>query len=47
MFCITPETCRRFTLAEILIMAALNVEAIGSQRSKSANIGGQYGMRHD
>jgi hypothetical protein len=29
MFCITAETCRRFTLAEVLIMAALNVETIG------------------
>jgi hypothetical protein len=26
MFYITAETCRRFTLAEILIMAAMNVE---------------------
>ena len=25
MFCITAETCRRFTLAEVLIMAAMNV----------------------
>ena len=28
MFCITAESCRRFPLAEILIMAAMNVEAI-------------------
>lgn len=27
MFRITAESCRRFSLAEILIMAALNVEA--------------------
>jgi hypothetical protein len=26
MFYITAETCRRFALAEILIMAAMNVE---------------------
>jgi hypothetical protein len=25
MFCITAESCRRFSLAEILTMAALNV----------------------
>ena len=25
MFYITAETCRRFTLAEVLIMAAMNV----------------------
>jgi hypothetical protein len=28
MFRITAETCRRFTFAEILIMAAMNVESI-------------------
>ena len=27
MFSITAETCRRFSLAEILIMAAMNVES--------------------
>ena len=27
MFCIRAETCRRFTLAEILLMAAMNVES--------------------
>jgi hypothetical protein len=27
MFCITAETCRRFTLAEVLLMAAMNVES--------------------
>ena len=26
MFCITAESCRRFSLAENLIMAAMNVE---------------------
>ena len=26
MFCITAESCRRFSLAEVLIMAATNVE---------------------
>jgi len=41
MFRITAETCHRFTLAEILILAAMNVEAIrvasaGSVRSKTA-----------
>ena len=40
MFCISAETCRRFTLAEILIMAAINVETIrmgsdGSVRPKT------------
>jgi hypothetical protein len=28
MFLITTETCRAFTFAEILIMAAMNMEAI-------------------
>ena len=28
MFCITAKTCCAFTLAEILIMAAMNVETI-------------------
>jgi hypothetical protein len=28
MFCIMAETCRRFTLAEILIMAAINVKPL-------------------
>ena len=26
MFRITPETCRAFTLAEVLIMAAMNMK---------------------
>ncbi len=45
MFSITAETCRRFTLAEVLIMAALNVVTSGSQRSASAKVGGDYGIR--
>lgn len=28
MFQITPQTCRAFTFAEVLIMAAMNVESI-------------------
>lgn len=28
MFQITPETCRAFTFAEVLIMAAMNVESV-------------------
>ena len=27
MFCITAETCRAFTLAEVLILASMNVES--------------------
>jgi hypothetical protein len=30
MFYITAETCRRFTLAEVLIMAAMNVATVRS-----------------
>ena len=45
MFCITAETCRRFTFAEVLIMAAMNVETSGSQISASAKVGGDNGMR--
>jgi hypothetical protein len=45
MFCISAETCRRFTLAEVLIMAAMNLETIASQRSTNAKVGGDYGMR--
>jgi hypothetical protein len=26
MFCITAESCRRFSLGEILVMAAMNLE---------------------
>jgi len=41
MFRITPETCRRFTLTEVLIMAAMNVETVcltpgGRMRSNTA-----------
>jgi hypothetical protein len=41
MFRITSETCRAFTLAEVLILAAINVEstrlaAEGQVRSKTA-----------
>ena len=28
MFQITPDTCRAFTFAEVLIMAAMNVESL-------------------
>jgi len=28
MFRITAETCRAFTLAEVLILAAMNVESV-------------------
>ena len=45
MFCITAETCRRFTLAEVLIMAALNVETVVSYSSKRSKVGGKDGMR--
>ncbi len=27
MFCITSETCRAFTFAEVLILAAMNMES--------------------
>ena len=39
MFQITTETCRAFTFAEILIMAAMNVESIrlGSEVRVNAN----------
>jgi hypothetical protein len=47
MFYITAETCRRFTLAEILIMAAINVETIAWQSSAMSKVGGDYGMRHN
>jgi hypothetical protein len=41
MFCITAESCRRFSLAEILILAAMNLEstrlaAEGQVQSKTA-----------
>ncbi len=37
MFRISAETCCRFTLAEILIMAAVNVETSGWIRSRYLN----------
>jgi hypothetical protein len=40
MFSITGKTCRAFTLAEILIMAAMNVETV---RRASANSVQLYG----
>jgi len=36
MFRITAETCRAFTLAEVLIMVAMNVETRGRVRSNTA-----------
>jgi hypothetical protein len=45
MFCITAETCRRFTLAEVLLMAAMNVITSDSPSSASAKVGGNHGMR--
>jgi len=47
MFRITAETCHRFTLAEVLTMAAMNVVTNSSQSTASAKVGGDYGMRHD
>ena len=32
MFRITPETCRTFTFAEVLILAAMNMEDAGVTR---------------
>ena len=43
MFYITAETCRRFTLAEILIMAAMNVETF---RQDSAFATPERGRKH-
>jgi len=39
MFQITAETCRAFTFAEVLIMAAMNVESVrlGSEGRVRAN----------
>ena len=34
MFCITDETCRRFTLAEILILAAMNVRTVNLESER-------------
>ncbi len=49
MFRISAESCRRFSLAEILIMAAVNVETVrpGSRdrmRAKTA-AGASVGLR--
>ena len=38
MFQITPQTCRAFTFAEVLIMAAMNVE------STRLNLNGRVGV---
>ena len=38
MFQITPQTCRAFTFAEVLIMAAMNVESI------RLNLNGRVGV---
>ena len=50
MFRISAETCRRFTLAEILMMAAMNVEptclACGG-RVRSVNAATQRGCLSD
>ena len=49
MFYITAETYRRFTLAEVLIMAAMNMKtgrpvAVSCIRCK--RVGGDYGVRN-
>jgi len=43
MFQITAETCRAFTFAEVLIMAAMNVESVrlNSERRVRANSAAQ------
>ena len=46
MFCITAESCRRFSLAEIIILAAMNVEstwlaAEARVRREAATAGGK------
>jgi len=45
MFRISAETCRRFTLAEVLMMAAMNVATVSSQSSATAKVGGNNGVR--
>ena len=50
MFQITAETCRAFTFAEVLIMAAMNVESVrlsseGRVRADSPAAQGKY-ARH-
>jgi len=49
MFGITPETCRAFTLAEVLIMAAMNVETIcltSRGRMRSNTVLAQSSAKH-
>ncbi len=50
MFQITAETCRAFTFAEVLIMAAINVESIRLRSESSCrpnNAAGQTkNVRH-
>ena len=36
MFRITAKSCRTFTFAEVLIMAAINVETMCASQSKTA-----------
>ena len=43
MFQITPQTCRAFTFAEVLIMAAMNVESI--RLNRNGRVGDKY-ARH-
>jgi len=46
MFYITAETCRRFTFAEVLIMAAMNVKTtrpLGRSRIQVKNVIPQRG----
>jgi hypothetical protein len=38
MFSITAKTCCAFTLAEILIMVAMNVETIGSHPQTASSL---------
>ena len=50
MFQITAETCRVFTFAEVLIMAAMNVESVrlrsqGRTRANGADAQSKY-ARH-
>jgi hypothetical protein len=40
MFRITAETCRAFTLAEILILAAINLELICKPESETQEVQG-------
>jgi len=47
MFYITAKACRTFTLGEILIMAAMNVETVrlNYTRSRSSDGAGQTRVR--